>query len=213
MRSGRFFLGITLLVLSAVSTQVLAEDILVPNSRLGTRIAPLLLLRRPDVQSDVGLNPTQAAELDQISRNLYGRAMSLARRRDPEAEKARRSIDHEQQQWLKTRLTDEQKKRLVQIDLQWEGPTSVYSRATVAEALGLTTEQREVLKRVGDEFTRKRRENPSQPVKEGELTRQILAVLSEPQRELWKDMLGAPFVPQIANAAPATPAATPRARR
>jgi len=211
-RAGKLFLGITFCLLVGVANDTRGQAPIVPNSRLGTRTVPMLLLGRPDVQGDVGLNAAQISELNQVSLRLYHKAKSLLGKTDQATLEARKAIDQEQLKWLTTRLTDDQKKRLVQIDLQWEGASSV-NRAGVAEMLGLTTEQREVLKRLTQEWDRERHAATPKPSEVTAYSRKVMAILSEPQRELWKEMLGRPFTPQIVTAIPNPPAGAEKRKR
>src|SRR5262249_11908068 len=117
-----------------------------PDSRFGTRTAPLLLLSRPDVRADLGLGPKQVEESDQAIGALYARAAALKGKTGPEVIKAREQIDAEEQHWLKKHLTEPQYARLHQIDLQWEGATALITRRAVASRLKLHASQVEALR-------------------------------------------------------------------
>src|SRR4029079_250908 len=70
-----------------------AEPPPLPDSRLGVRTAPLLLLSRPDVQADLGLTPEQTSSAQRTITALYVQATALKGRPDAEVLAARRAID------------------------------------------------------------------------------------------------------------------------
>jgi hypothetical protein len=193
-------------ILSAflVPAMVSAEDQSLPDSRLGVRTAPLLLLSRAEVRADLALTPEQAPAAEHEIRALHAKAADLKGQKDSEAVAARRQIDDEQQRWLAGNLSTEQRNRLVEIDLQWEGPSALITRPSVAEALKLTAPQR---KSLAEAITRRdieRSQGKTRPEDEAELTRQTLALLSAEQKAKWKLMLGRPFTVQTATAPTAT---------
>lgn len=117
------------------------------NDRLGTRTAPLLLLTRPEIQADLKLTPEQVASANAAVAELHQRAEGLrGLGNGQEAAVARRAIDEAQQGWLAGNLSEEQQSRLLQIDLQWEGPSALVSRASIVEVVGLDNRQIAALK-------------------------------------------------------------------
>ncbi|MBV8270134.1 MAG: hypothetical protein JO252_27745 [Planctomycetaceae bacterium] len=122
-----------------------------------------------------------------------------------QASVARREVNDAMLRWLQTWLTDAQRSRLEQVELQWEGPSVVVRREAVARALDLSQKQRETLQRLVDEHQRRRDQGPYQWSAEHELAQRVLSILSEPQRRRWKAMLGRPFTPQLAGAGTAPP--------
>ncbi len=171
-----------------------------PDHRLGLRTAPLLLLSRPDVRADLGLVPKQAVDAERMITDLFVMAVALRGKNGPEVVAARREIDVAMQTWLETHLSEAQFKRLIEVDLQWEGPSALVSRPVVADHLGLTTEQRNALGLAVAERNQQRARHGLQTGVEVQLARKALAVLSPAQRNRWKAMLGRPFVPQLAGA-------------
>ncbi len=99
-----------------------AEGEPLPDNRLGIRTAPLLLLSRRDVQTDLQLSPPQAEAAEVAIRDLYVKANGLRGLKGDKVIAERRAIDEQQRQWIETNLSETQRKRIVQIDLQWEGP-------------------------------------------------------------------------------------------
>jgi hypothetical protein len=176
-----------------------------PDSRLGVRTAPLLLLSRPDVRDDLGLSSEQTHSAERAITELYVRAMALRGQSDDSALAARRAIDEAQRRWLQTQLTPEQQARLAQIDLQWEGPSALMTRPVVAETLGLSNEQRQALSAAIARRNHLRAQGKGQPQDERQLAEQTLATLSAEQRQRWRAMLGRPFSVRVAAASDGPP--------
>jgi hypothetical protein len=201
MRDGprRALAALMLLGVAAVPGSSLGDDAPLPDSRLGIRTVPLLLLSRPDVRADLGLNPTQTAEARRAISELHAKAAALRGKTGAEAIAARRAIDEEQRRRLEALLSPEQQDRLVQIDLQWEGPSALISRKIVAESLNLDDRQRATLAQAVSDRDRRRAQAPDRGGDERQLAEQALAILTEPQRARWRAMLGRPLViPQVA---------------
>lgn len=179
-----------------------SPSLLLPESRLGFQIAPLLLLSRPDLRADVGLDARQSAEVERAIAGLYARAAVLRGRSDPAAIEARKAIDRAMQGWLESHLTDAQRSRLAQLDLQWEGDSVVVRRPMVAESLSLTPQQREVLGRAVADHRRKLLSGTLQPGDEERLAHQVFDVLSPDQRRRYLAMRGRPMqlAPTMADA-------------
>jgi hypothetical protein len=169
-----------------------------PDSRLGIRTVPLLLLSRADVRADLRLDETQTADALAAIGQMYAKASRLKGMKGDAAVEARRAIDSEQERWLLSHLSDGQRSRLVQIDLQWEGPSALVTRPTVADILALSPEQRAALTQAVIDCIRKRQQGTFQQADERALTRKALETLSKDQRERWMELLGRPFVPQLA---------------
>jgi hypothetical protein len=171
-----------------------------PDSRLGLRTAPLLLLSRPDVRADLGLDDRQNSEADRMIDDLYVQATALRGKSGEAAVAGRKRIDAAQERWLESRLTERQYSRLLQIDLQWEGPSALVSRPKVTAGVGLTAQQVATLKEAVARRDRERTPGVHNPFAEARLARTALAVLTKPQQEIWRNMLGRPFRPQLAQA-------------
>jgi hypothetical protein len=179
-----------------------------PDSQWGIRTAPLLFLTRPDVRADLKLDEGQTDDAVKTLIQLHGQASTLKGKSGPEAVAGRAAIDQAQEQWLKTRLSEAQRKRLIEIDLQWEGPAALISRPVVGEYLQLSPEQRD---RVGDvvaECKRRRDAGESARVCVPRLFHETRALLTPEQAERWKTMLGPPAEFTRAGFAPAQASAT-----
>jgi hypothetical protein len=171
-----------------------------PDSRLGVRTAPLLLLSRPDVRDDLGISSEQTLSAERTITELYVQAAALKGQSDDSALAARRAIDEAQSRWLQTQLTPEQQARLAQIDLQWEGPAALMTRPVIAETLGLSDAQRKALSAAIAQRNHLRVRGGSRPQDERQLAEQALDTLSAEQRQRWRAMLGRPFAVRMAAA-------------
>jgi len=178
-----------------------SREEMVPDSRLGTRVAPLLLLGRPDVRADIGLSPEQEDRVRDTIAEIYARAVASRGKAGREAIDARRQIDEAQERSLDTLLDETQRARLDQIDLQWEGPAALVSRRGLAEHLEITETQRAALEQA---IARRGERRVSGPPHEADrqLARDALGVLNSPQRERWRAMLGRPFKPEVTQTPP-----------
>jgi hypothetical protein len=177
-----------------------------PDSRLGIRTAPLLLLSRSDVRADVRLDAEQTADAERTLEKLYLQAEALKGKSGREALTGRRAIDQEMEHWLRNRLSEPQQKRLLEIDLQWEGPSALISRPVLGDHLRLTPEQRTRLGEAVAECNRRRQEGTHWLECERTLFQQTRDLLTPEQLRSWKAMLGPPFQRQVA----ATPETTKR---
>lgn len=176
-----------------------------PDARLGQKTAPLLLLSRPDVRADLGLTPAQAQSAETAITKLYVSAAALKGKTGPQAIKGRKAIDDDMLFWLVNNLTERQRARLSQIDLQWEGMSALVSRPIVADTIGLSPEQRAKIKLAVEARDKARKVGTYSLTDEKTLTITALTTLTEDQRNTWKSMLGHEFAPQIASARPAGP--------
>ena len=174
-----------------------------PDDRLGIRTVPLLLLTRSDVRADLALDERQTAEAFRAVADLHARAAALKGRPDHEVIAARKVVDEAQRAWIDTHLTTDQRDRLIQVDLQWEGPSALTSRPVVADTLVLTLEQRAMIRKAVAEHLAARARGTASPADEKALTLTVLNVLSPGQRERWRAMMGRPFTPRLATRADA----------
>lgn len=170
-----------------------------PDERLGIRTAPLLLLSRPDVRGELAMTPAQTEAAEHAITDLYVQASRLAGKPNEEVLALRKALITAQVRWIEANLTDEQKTRLVQIDLQWEGPSSLVSRPLVADTLKLTAEQRERIAKAVLEREKARKEHGPRLEDERRLAVVALETLAPDQREHWRALLGKEFVPRLAS--------------
>lgn len=147
------------------------------------------------------MSPAQAAAAELAIADLYSRAAQLRGKSGEEAIAARKAVDEAQRVWVDAYLSPEQRDRLVQIDLQWEGPSALVSRPIARDALGLSTEQQGEIQKAIDRRNAAKAAAGDRGEAESGLARTALTVLTEAQRERWKAMLGKPFTPRLATAA------------
>lgn len=162
-----------------------------PDESQGARIAPMLLLSRADIRADLDLNPEQVAEAEKAVAELYNKAAALRGRTDAEAIAQRGLVDEGQHTWFETKLTEPQRDRLSQLDLRWEGPAAIVSRASVAEALDITADQKATLKKALVERNAAHAKNPAEA--DRQFTARTMAVLTDVQKQHWTLMLGRSF--------------------
>lgn len=172
-----------------------------PDDRLGTRIAPLLLLSRADVQRDLELTPAQIESARRAIAELQGRAAALRGKTGESVLAARRAIDEAQIRWLERELPPSRRARLDQIDLQWQGPSAIVARPAIAEEIGLRPEQREAISRAVAVRDRRRAQGQGIVASEENLAREVLQILDEDQRVRWRSLMGPPFRPTFADRA------------
>lgn len=200
-------LALALLLIARPPVAVGGEGL--PDSRLGIRTAPLLLLSRGDVRDELKLTPEQVADSERTIADLHEKAAELKGRNDAEAVAARGEIEAASRAWLLRALTPAQRDRLTQLDYQWEGPSAVITRAFVAESLGLSDAQRRALAEAVAERDRRRAGGPPVPADEERLARAVVEQLTEAQQRRWRSVLG-PAAPFRAAAGPARATASNR---
>jgi hypothetical protein len=173
---------------------------LVPDHLIGDRIAPLLLLSRGDIRADVGLDPRQTADLEQAIADLHARAAALRGKTGPSVISARKAIDESMQHWIDAHLSEDQRIRLIQVDLWWEGPSALVTRPIVADTLTLDRSQRETLSRAVNEYHQKRHSGTLRPEDVDHLAKLAFDLLSPEQRLRYNEMRGRPIKlePQLA---------------
>lgn len=167
-------------------------DWVLPDDRVGIRVAPLLLLSRPDIQADLRLEQSQILSARSAIEDLTRRGMALRGKNGPEVIAERRKIDEAQLEWLGKNLTSTQLIRLRQVEFQWEGAGAMLSHAKVAEYLKLTPEQRQSLARIIAERHAARTRGGPAASGEPAFNQKAQAILSPDQRELWANLLGTP---------------------
>lgn len=190
--------------LIAIENQGRAGEWSLPDSRMGVRTAPILLLTRPDIRADLKLDAKQIAEAQRTIEELTRRATALRGKSGPAVVAERRAIDEAQTQWLGTNLSGHQLDRLRQIDLQWEGPSAMISRPLVAEYIKLTSEQRSTMAQAISERNSLRARGTFSLREDQILYGRILSVLNESQKQLWTSLLGEPCRFTLASTAPRT---------
>lgn len=209
MRHGSTRLCALLASLAMLASSSLArgqQHYYLPDDRLGTRTLPLFLLTRPDVQADLNMSPGQIKAAAKAVDELYTKAESIrGRPSSPAVIRIRAELDEAHTQWLRTTLSEPQARRLVQLDLQWEGPAALV-RPVIAEALRIGPKQRAALQAVIAKYSPEALARTPPVAGSPSFGEQALAILTVQQRQAWKIMLGEEFEVQrtAAKAAPST---------
>jgi hypothetical protein len=162
------------------------------DERLGLRSAPIFLLTRADIQTDLALQPPEIAEIRREASDLYRKAHALKGSKSSGVVAARRVIDEESSQWMAAHLTPKQRERLAQIELQWEGAAALLNRPLISEYLELTPDQQDAVARCLSEARTQKPPGPWDYDGHVALTRKAIALLSDKQRDLWIKLLGPP---------------------
>ena len=167
-----------------------AESWVLPDESQGRQVSPILLLSRPDVQTELRLKPEQVVDVARVIADLHHKAAALRGRTDAAAVDLRRTVDDEQRLWLETKLTEDQVGRLAEIDLRWEGVAAIVGRPTLAETLSLSDDQKAALTRAVAERNAQRdrptgrQRDPA--AAERHLQQQFRATLNDGQRKRWE---------------------------
>jgi hypothetical protein len=178
----------------------------VPDEVLGRRTVPLLLLTRADVRADLDLSAEQVAGADRAIATLHARAAATMGQKGDKVEAERKAIDAAQAAWVRDHLNTTQRVRLLQIDLQWEGPSALITRPLVSDSLEITPDQRAALTKAVERRDAARVKPTYTHADEQALAEEAIALLTERQRERWRAILGRPFTPQLASAKSESPA-------
>src|SRR5258707_429902 len=116
MRQGATRLLSALLLVTIIGpSPARGGEVSLPDERLGVRTVPLLLVSRPDVRADLGLDQAQTDAARLAIDDLHRRAGALRGLPDDKVIAARRAIDEAEQRWIATHLSPKQTARLVQI--------------------------------------------------------------------------------------------------
>ena len=168
-----------------------------PDASRGARVAPILLLSRPEIQAELHMKPDQVSDVARVIADARHKAIQLRGRTDAAAVDLRRGVDEEQRAWLETKLTEDQVERLSEIDLRWEGVAAIATRPGVAESLALSSDQKATLGRAVIERNAHRGrplERERDPAAaERHFTQQVWSTLTDGQRKRWERMLGRPL--------------------
>jgi hypothetical protein len=198
MRSGMALILFRMVTFGTVAltgtSRAIAEDG-VPLARLGLPIAPILLLTRADVRQELKLTPEQVSESERAVAEIFKQASTLRGRKDEQAIAARKAIDDRSVAWISQTLSIAQRDRLIQLSLQWEGPSALINRPLITESLALTREQSKQIDRLVLERNKIRQNGPPNIADERQLFMATRAILDQNQRDRWLALLGPPFDP------------------
>jgi hypothetical protein len=210
MRQGATFAFVPLLCLATFGSPSLAGDPWsLPDESRGSRVAPLFLLSRADVREDLKIAPDQVAEIDKAILDLFEKARTIKGKTGQAAIEARKAVDEGEKDWIEKHLTPDQIDRLWQVDLLWEGPASMVTRPSVAEALALSDEQKAALHTALRERNAQRDKTKYVAAANHQFGARALTILSDGQKQRWARMVGHPIARKPTTPTAATAATTP----
>ena len=163
---------------------------LVTDGRFGSRISPILLIDRVDVQKDLRLNARQISDARTTIATLSKQVMNLKGQKGRTAEDARGRIDEESIRWIRDNLSEKQIERLTQVTFQWEGAAAM-TRPHVIARLELTEPQRKAIDQVL-QTAREQSRRKLEPAEVLNVSSKAFEVLSPSQKTAWKVLLGPP---------------------
>ncbi|MDW8107340.1 MAG: Spy/CpxP family protein refolding chaperone [Armatimonadota bacterium] len=161
-----------------------------------------MLLERADVQRELNLTEQQRNQIRQMREAM--RAAREELRNLPPEERRQRMQELRQKYDPVNVLTDAQKKRLRELELQAIGPMA-FLNPEVADELKLTQEQRSRLQAIVNEFFSQMRQQfqaggfgqgqAAQQLQQAreQMEQRMLQVLTPQQRQQWQQMQGKPF--------------------
>lgn len=173
----------------------------------GIQISNLQLLQAEQVQQELKLTDDQKQQVEKIAEENREKARE-AFQGDREGAFARmREVAQEADEKVADVLKDDQAKRVNEIRLQANGPAALVGDEELARKLNVSREQRQQIREVlraqgektGELFRGRQGEGGRERVRERmeelrkETNEQLLAVLSDEQKEQWQEMTGAPF--------------------
>ncbi|MDW8051920.1 MAG: Spy/CpxP family protein refolding chaperone [Armatimonadota bacterium] len=172
------------------------------GGRMGRWGMAAMLLERADVQRELNLTEQQKAQLRQMREAL--RAAREELRNLPPEERRQRMQELRQKYDPVNVLTEAQRKRLRELELQAMGPMA-FLNPEVADALKLTQEQRARLRAIANEFFNQMRQQfqaggfgqgqVAQQLRQAreQVEQRMLQVLTPQQLQQWQQMQGKPF--------------------
>jgi hypothetical protein len=184
---------VLVLALVAAGPENPRSEVTALDGRFGSRISPILLLDRPDVQIELQLDARQISDARTTIARLIKRVLSLKGKKGEAVKNERQRIDEESIRWMRDNLKEEQIERLTQVTFQWEGAAAM-TRPHVIERLELTSQQSGAIDRVLTqlEAARQRARGTLTPAEIGGFSRNAFAVLSPSQKAAWDVLLGPP---------------------
>ena len=168
-----------------------ANGVAVTDERFGQRVAPICLLLRPDVASDLQLNQRQVAGAREMFGQLIERLLKVKDKTGQAAMTERRQIDEAMAAWLHHELAEAQLERLMQICLQWES-VSAMRRPSIIEYLGVVQPQRAKIEGLLADRDRRHAAGVLTAADFDRLSQEALGVLNPLQKQQWQELLGTP---------------------
>lgn len=177
---------------------------------------PMMLLQNAGVQTELRLAPEQKTAIGQLLKSLMSRFQGEMRGGDGPNPEIRKKLATAAWTELPRILKPEQHKRLQQIELQARGAGQVLGDPAIQQTLSLSDEQKTQIRTSLESLRQEAqqaggaREHLAQLRKEA--FARTAAILTTPQNETLRNLLGEPFELQLAPGAAARPA-RPAAKR
>jgi Spy/CpxP family protein refolding chaperone len=173
---------------------------------------PMFLLTQKSVQDELKLAPDQVEKIKELAQKQQEAFAGLRDLSQEERQAKMREMRQANDKALAEVLKPEQMKRLRQINLQQMGAMAL-GNAETAKTLGLTDEQKEKIKAIGDDARKEMQElrqsggDPDDVRKKTEEIRKssgekMMAVLTDEQKAKWKELAGEPFKGEIRRPGP-----------
>jgi hypothetical protein len=202
-RFSRWILVVAAAAVAAPATQAQQRGQRGPG---GGRMSAVFLLGQKSVQDDLKLSQEQVSQVTQLAQKQTAAFIEARKLEGDERQKKIQELTQANERALADVLKPDQLKRLKQIALQvalQRGPQA-FGEAEVADALGLSGEQKDKLKAIIDDAQKEMSSLPRGPEsqkKREEIGKaaadKAMEVLTAEQRTKWKDMLGEPFKGEI----------------
>jgi Spy/CpxP family protein refolding chaperone len=176
-----------------------------PLAPEGTTIQ-LILLRQKSVQQELKLTPEVIKKIIEFTNKEYEAAQKAEKLSEKEREQKFQELEKANEKFLADNLTAPQRKRLEQVTMQVTGLQQL-TRPEVIKALSITEEQQQKFKEMQKEARKELEEIIGAKNREGrneklaklraEIDKKVLAVLTDKQKEIAKELVGEPFKGEI----------------
>lgn len=205
----RYITGMVVVAAVAAVTAISTGQIGRPDKDFHHIYRPLVrpisksFLKRYDVRSELRITAEQEEQMRRLEYEERAARRSLRGQRLSYEERVLRETEIEQQYDLRQVLSQSQRARLFQLELQWNGALSLLLYPEVARQIGLSQSQQQQIHELVAREAEKIRYNERgigryekkvfhQQARE-RVNQEILALLTPQQRAQWQRTIGAPF--------------------
>lgn len=164
------------------------------------------LINRPDVQKELKITEDQLSRMQKLREGQRARMQDFANLSPEERREAMQKAQEQNRKEQDAILTESQRNRLKELELQAQGPMALL-RPEIAKELNITTEQQSKIRGVQDEMREQAMESFRGGRQEGgreemmkmmdemraKAEQRVLAVLTSAQKDQWTKMQGVPF--------------------
>jgi len=204
----RFYLAALILTV-AIGNPAAAQDKVKMHAR--AEAVELMLLRQRSVQEELKIDKDEATKIYEFTYKQHQAAMQVHALAQAQQEQKWETMVKENEEFLKTALKPEQRKRLKQIAMQTSGLIWV-TMPSVAKQLNLTDEQKEHAAKLQEESHAKYATLADAPTTNGrdeklmELRKSnheaLVKLLTPEQQTKWKELAGSPFTGKLVHEEP-----------